>query len=279
MEGLEVRAVIENNLAPQGVLNPNDAHLGANSVNAWGLEQTQRTIAILQSLGPHLSPAILWAGNEPNVQAADNPQGDGSVIKTLKLGDWADPRKPEAMSPEAYFTFLHYFASMVKAHCWWVKTIYPAALSCAVNFQTSEYDDWIGGYIDKGMAALHNLGLQPPWPWDGLSLNMEGNVSPEYAKYTAFGLSQHKKEHQIQGPTVIGEWGIPAGQPNKPVDEQAASTTFKALNQYTESMSFFAAHITGGYGCMKLGYDNGVFIPGDKTDWLPRLKTLLENLP
>lgn len=270
---LPVHAVLELNLGPLASHNPND-HLGYHGdmfKNPFIDAYTNVVIKLLNELGD-LCPAVVWLGNEFNVQAALNPTGSGKVIPQLALGDLADPSKPEALSPEAAWSLTYHASYWIAKECPQVLTIYPAALSYDLAFKTSQYDDWIGGFIDTGFAYLARHGAKAPWPFTGLSLNTEGIMDTAYAAYIRSGMAQHKQDHGIGGPTVIGEWGVPAAG----LDVGAMTTTARLLSGICEEMSFFAAHQSGGYGIFALTFAGGLFVPGAPTEWLAALPGMLE---
>jgi hypothetical protein len=274
--GFEVRGVVEFNLGDR-TLNPNAllGYQGDYLKNPWIESQTQRTITLLQRLGND-APSIIWWGNEPNSQAALNPLGSGRVLPVLEMGGTADPLKPEAMSPQVYFASLYHAAYWIKRECPRVQAVYPAALSCFVAFHTSMQDDWIGNYWARGIQYLTDHELKPPWPWQSISLNLEGLVDLPYAQYIAQGVDTIQRTIGGTGGLVVGEWGTPASSPGKPLNVAAMAVAAQAIDAVAESMSFFSAHVSGGYGIWPMRYASGQIVPGTPTDWETALPPMIQ---
>jgi hypothetical protein len=275
--GLEVRAVLELNLGPLAKQNPN-ASLGWKGdvfknpfIDAW----VNRTIALLNDLGP-LCPSKVWVCNEMNLQAARNPTNTG-VIPELVMGGIADPSKPSALSGKVAWSMTYEAALWLKRECKRVTTIYPAAMSILVAFNGSQHDGWVEGFINTGLQYLQAHGVHAPFPWDGLSANMEGLVTEDYARYTAEGLQGHMTDWGMTGPLVVGEWGVPSSSPGKPLNVPAMTAAIAGISRHFDSAAFFAAQVYGGYGIWPVQHIGGEIVPGAATDWATALPVMLNT--
>jgi hypothetical protein len=273
--------VLEFNMAPPGGAMANalptlPTIFGKLKVNTFIQKWTDAAISALRGLPHEHLPALgVILGNEPNLQAAEQTVGSGQVIPYLSPGMAPDPSQPSAMAPEIYFAFLYYAAWRLHKEFPHL-TIYPAAMSLDAAFNTSMTDGWIGEYYATGMNSLLAAGLTPPWPWQGFAANIEGVVPRKYAQYVAYGASHLKSLWGISGPTIVPEWGVPAGN----LDVGTLTDTYHNLGEICAMMSFFQAQtkVPGSlddYGVFDYHYATGVFVPGTRTAWFKALQGML----
>lgn len=276
--GLEVIPVLEGSLARPG-LAQNDVlgWKGDPLKSPWIDSYTNNVIALLGALGD-LCPRRVWLLNEGNVQAAADPQGDGHVIPQLLMGETPDPAKPEAMAPQVFWSAMQHAGYWLKKERVGVKTVYPGALSLDLAFLTGLEDNWIGGYLGTGIAYLAAHGVKAPFAFDGLSLNTEGLCSPAYGAYLREGLAALKSRMGISGPTIIGEWGVPNAAGGAPLGVGTMQATGAQLASLAAGMSWFSAHPVGGYGALRLAYQDGEIVPAGPLAWAALLPGLLASI-
>lgn len=216
-------------------------------------------------------PEASWIWNEPNLAAQ------------LKIGLNCPPGarfKLSSISPEVFASLLYIVGSSLKRDTN-MKTVWPGSLSCLVKYNTDPAGTWIGGYFEKSFDYLKtNKAVNWQDSFDGISLNMEGYVTEDYAKRVVTAIKAIQKKYGLKGPIVIGEWGLRGDSLNI----EAIKKTYKILCNYFEGPLFFFQHPTylpydtTGYGCSTWKMDaNNIFIPTGHTDWFAVLQDLFKN--
>ena len=235
---------------------------GNATLNKWIDAYSLTCCDTLNKLGDDC-PAIVILGNEFNVCAP-----------TLQLGQPIPTDKPEALAPEAAAMLTWQTATRIRNLCPQVTTIYPAAMSDLVKFNTSVSDAWIGGYLTKEIAYLASLGLAAPWPWQGVCLNQEGALTTAYQQYIFYGVSHLKSTLGITGPTCITEFGTPS----EGLDSAVMTTAFNATNALAYANFFYLFGQDRGYGTHGMPtIVAGELMPGAETAWCPLLRTLYQS--
>ena len=263
--GHHVTLLLEENLWFQNGVNPNDVLYTLDGTvaqaNKWIDNYSLTACQTLNALGEDC-PSVVIISNEYNVQ---NPH--------LLPGDVVPSNKPEALSPQVAAAATWLTATRIKSLCPQIKTVYPAAMSDLVKFNTSLVDGWIGGFLTEEIQYLQSLGLSSPWPWEGILLNCEGAMTQEYTQYVMYGSSHLKSSLGISGPTIFSEWGTPA----QGLDEAVMTAAFEAMNAAAYSMYFFSSGVYQGYGVFEVQVVGNRFVPEKATAWLLLLQKLYQG--
>lgn len=245
-----------------------NAKLGLNGdmmLNDYINRFSLTAVGTLQALGD-LCPDTVFVWNEANL---DGP--------TLAQG--VKPQKHQSLSPEVFGAMLGTTAKRIAASCPAVKTILPGSLSCLVKFNTDPTGPWVGGYLNTALKYMNQYGMIAPYPFSGLSLNLEGVIDDKYATWCAQAVTNLVKTFTIGGQAVIGEWGLANGA-MKGVD---MTPTFTALSKHFGTI-FSYCHNTQvpndatSYGTTLWTINpQGIIVPNGHTPYYDVLTTLLAS--
>lgn len=216
-------------------------------------------VGTLLALGD-LCPAVVWIGNEHNLDGPD-----------LKMG-WR-PRKPQSLNPKVFGALLATTAKRIRDKVPAVKTIIPGSLTCLIKYNTDPHGPWVGGYLHESLDYIAQYGVQAPYDFSCLSLNLEGFVTDQYAAYCAHALSDIMRDRKISGQTIIGEFGLN----NHDATDTNMEASLEAVDAHF-SVAFFYCHNTldpNSYGTTDLGFDKGNIVPTGHTPWYVRFATFL----
>jgi hypothetical protein len=264
---LEPDPIKKQALGPNAALGPDPSQRFLNDyINKFSLSAA----SFLQGLGD-LCPATVWVGNEPNLDSSALKQGQNSPPTTGGF-------KPSSMAPEVFGSLLYMTAVRIRAMAPQVENIYTGSLSCLIKEDTDPKGPFIGDYISKALSYLESCGVKSPFPFNGITLNMEGNVTDKYAAYAASVMTDIKTKYGLTGPSIVGEWGVANGS----LDPVEMGACYQALCKYFALICFFQlytmkSHQFTSYGCLDWTIQDGIFVPLEHAAWFDVLQGLLAS--
>jgi len=245
-----------------------NAKLGLNGdmmMNDYINRFSLTAVGTLQALGD-LCPDTVFIWNEANL--------DGPSLVT-----GAKPVKNQSLSPQVFGALLGTTAKRIAASCPNVKTILPGSLSCLVKFNTDPSGPWVGGYLKTALTYINTYGMVAPYPFSGLSLNLEGIIDDKYATWCAQAVTNLVKSFNIGGQAVIGEWGLA----NSSIKGADMTPTFTALSKHFGTI-FLYCHNTqvpndlNSYGTtLSTINPQGVIVPNGHTAFYSIATTLFAS--
>lgn len=245
---------------------PNDP-LGADGdplLNTYIDHYARRAAEVASPLAPH-GLTTYWVWNEPNM--------NGRLAQGENCPPGAQGVHPTSLSPANFAALLYQSCTRLRASG--ATQIYAGALSMLYpsSPQNSSVFDL---YMDAVYRYLNQQGIRAPYPWDALSLDMEGlwPRSSGYAGQVFQALRSVQRSYGDESPIIVSEWGTKwryadQQQPN-------AQETYDDLRSTFAAMYFFE-HGTNaeGYGATEWGVSGGQFVPtAMKTAWYARLQAL-----
>lgn len=261
------------NLLPNAVLGLD----GNPFQNDWIVRSRDATQGLFTRLAREGAlPDGVIIGNEPNLEGV-----------SLNPGDLVLTAKGSSRAPQVYAGELVQLGGMVAKYFPTIQYIWPAGFSQLVKFfaGVAGNSPWFQQYWNDIHATLQAHGVPQPYPWQGLNVHLEGDISKQfagktdtYADYVFSSLTEIKTLLKIPGPSIAGEWGVPAGV----LDPIRMTASYRKLQQYAYLAFFFQAGCLKpsdplDYGCWTWTVSNGYFVPMRMTPWVPLLTQLFAS--
>ncbi|MCL4544115.1 MAG: hypothetical protein M1118_05880 [Chloroflexi bacterium] len=217
-----------------------------------------------------------WVWNEPNT--------DGSIA--IGANCPAGSQIPGTNPPQFYHpTSLspQNFAAMLYQDCTRIKSTVPQAITYAGGLSvlpgTDPNGPYVAGYLEAMYQYLNQSLVRGPYPWDALSLNMEGYpdsgfiasvITAIQGKQQQYGDTNDGTSTGTSKPLLIGEWGVR----NSELDPTRARPTYNALRMafpkamyFFQHPNFFSDHRSTDYGARDWNVQGGQYVPADKLLW------------
>ncbi|GAC1433629.1 MAG: hypothetical protein NVSMB65_07530 [Chloroflexota bacterium] len=269
--GFSVAAVLppEFDGAAANGLCPNDVlgFQGNPLLNAYINDFSFRAENFAANLAPH-GLNTYWVWNEPNINGrissgSNCPPGSTAV--------------PTALAPANFAAMLYQGCTRIKAGGGPGTKVYAGALSMLYPgkpLNNGHFDL----YMDAVYAYLTGHGVRAPFPWDALSLNMEGlwPASSHYAAQVKQALQAVQRKYHDTSPIIVSEWGVKARYATQVSPN--ATDTYNDLRTSFATMYFFE-HGTDpdGYGATTWGAPNQQITPTGQTPWYSVLQSLYQT--
>ncbi len=241
-------------------------HQGSPLLNPYIAHFAGRAEDLAFRLAPH-GLTTYWVWNEPNI--------NGRIAQGTNCPPGSTAR-PGSLSPANFAALLYQGCQHIKAGAARANTkvtVYAGALS-VLHPSPTQGNPMFDLYLDAVYSYLHDNGVRAPFPWDGVSLNMEGLWSEDYAGSVARAIRNVRGKYGDESPIVVSEWGHKAQYANQ-AGPNTAQATYDNLRTTFDALYFFEHGWDGeGYGATKWGVANNQFVPTGQTEWYPLLQSL-----
>ena len=209
-----------------------------------------------------------WVWNEPNT--------NGRIASGTNCPPGSSAQ-PKSLAPANFAALLYQGCTRIKAGGGAGTIVYAGALSMLYpgNPVSNPHFDL---YMEAVYAYLASHGVHAPFPWDALSINMEGlwPASSGYAGRVLRALEAVQNKYNDTTPVIVSEWGAKSQYATQ--QSPSAAETYADLRSTFEAMYFFE-HGTDpeGYGASTWGAPAQQITPTGQTPWYPVLQNLYQT--
>jgi hypothetical protein len=260
---------------PRRVCYPNEplGFKGDPLLNPYIDDATRRAGECAKQLAPS-GLKTFWVWNEPNLKLP------------IKPGDNCPPGKgfpPDCLAPQNFAALVWQGCTRLKANG--AQTVYAGSLSVLKDARTDPKGPYLAGYLEQFYTFLNRNGITT-YPWDGLSLNIEGLFDRDWTMALLNAAQAVQRKHGDNSPIVIGEWGVENG--DKRLNADTAGETFQAIDTVFPAMYFFqhGQYFEGkkSWGATRWGAPHQTIVPTPDNDknpltWRPLLRSLWGEAP
>jgi hypothetical protein len=241
---------------------PNDI-LGYNGnplLNAYINDFTLRAEDFASNLASH-HLTTYWVWNEPNLQGQ------------IGTGQNCPPSDP-SLSPQVFGALLYQGCTRLKAGG--AITTYAGSLSVLPGSDPTGQN--AANYLAAMYQFLNQNGVSGPYPWDAISLNMEGLFDTTFTQPVHDNIQATMQTYGDYSPIIVGEWGVR----NSELDPTRAQTTYDAIKAYFQTMYFFqhparVQHNGNDYGARDWNISGSQYVPASKLLWWDVLNSFYQN--